>query len=111
MVNTLPLVVLVVTLLYLNQFQNSLLETEINVLREQAKIYAGALSQSAIKKIKDDVFFRSLDFYALVPEQRNNQSLSVELARPLLLSLTNPSPRVRARFYAVNGKLVIHRQN
>lgn len=111
LVNTLPLVVLVVTLLYLNQFQNSLLETEINVLREQAKIYAGALSQSAIKKIKDDVFFRSLDFYALVPEQRNNQSLSVELARPLLLSLTNPSPRVRARVYAVNGKLVIDSQN
>lgn len=111
LVNTLPLVVLVVTLLYLNQFQNSLLETEIHVLREQAKIYAGALSQSAIKQIKDDVFFRSFDFYALVPEQSKNQSLSVELARPLLLSLTNPSPRVRARVYAVNGKLVIDSQN
>ncbi len=110
LVNTLPLVVLVVTLLYLNQFQNSLLETQVSVLREQAKIYAGALSHSAIKKIKDDIFFRSLDFYALIPEQNKNQSLSVELARPLLLSLTNPSPRVHARVYAVNGQLVADSQ-
>jgi len=54
LVNALPLVVLVATLLYLNQFQNSLLETEVTALREQAKIYAGALGQSATRKIKDN---------------------------------------------------------
>lgn len=107
LVNTLPLVVLVVTLLYLNQFQNSLLETEVNALREQAKIYAGALSQSAIKQTKNNIFFSSIDFYALTQGKDKDQFLSVDLARPLLLSLTNPSPRVHARVYTLNGKLVV----
>ncbi|WP_246285640.1 sensor N-terminal transmembrane domain-containing protein, partial [Nguyenibacter vanlangensis] len=48
LVNVLPLMVLAVTLLYLSQFQNSLLEAEVMALREQARIYAGALGQSAV---------------------------------------------------------------
>ena len=49
LVNALPLALLVATLLYLNQFQNSLLEAEVTALREQARIYAGALGQSAVR--------------------------------------------------------------
>ena len=49
LVNALPLALLVATLLYLNQFQNSLLEAEVTALREQARIYAGALGQSAVQ--------------------------------------------------------------
>ena len=48
LVNVMPLALLVATLLYLNQFQNSLLEAEVSALREQARIYAGALGQSAV---------------------------------------------------------------
>lgn len=108
LVNALPLVVLVATLLYLNQFQNSLLETEVTALREQAKIYAGALGQSAIKKIGDKlVATEPRQVVILGGNKLDAQSLSIELARPLLLSLTGPSPSVRARVYAPDGRLVV----
>ncbi|KXV78446.1 sensor N-terminal transmembrane domain-containing protein, partial [Acetobacter cerevisiae] len=47
LVNVLPLVLLAITMLFLNQFRNSLLATEVTGLREQARIYAGALGQIA----------------------------------------------------------------
>jgi len=37
LVNALPLALLVVALLYLDQYQNGLLEAEVSALREQAK--------------------------------------------------------------------------
>ena len=47
LVNALPLALLVAALLYLDQYQNGLLENEVTALREQALIYAGALGESA----------------------------------------------------------------
>ncbi len=47
LVNALPLALLVVALLYLDQYQNGLLEAQVAALREQAKIYAGAIGESA----------------------------------------------------------------
>jgi len=44
LVNALPLALLVASLLYLDQYQNGLLEAEVAALREQARIYAGALA-------------------------------------------------------------------
>ena len=49
LVNILPLALLGLTVLFLNQFRNSLLATEVTALREQARIYAGALGQSAVR--------------------------------------------------------------
>lgn len=46
LVNVLPLALLAVTMLFLNQFRNSLLTTEVAGLREQARIYAGALGKA-----------------------------------------------------------------
>ena len=46
LVNALPLALLVAALLYLDQYQNGLLEAEVSALREQARIYAGALGES-----------------------------------------------------------------
>jgi two-component system, OmpR family, sensor histidine kinase ChvG len=89
LVNALPLMLLALTLLYLNQFQNSLLEAEVTALREQARIYAGALGQSAV------VFARGGD-----------PILDAPLARPLLLRLTEPSPAAHARLFAPDGQLV-----
>lgn len=107
LVNALPLVVLVATLLYLNQFQNSLLETEVTALREQAKIYAGALGQSATHKMKD-YFIPDGGFDMMFARKpRDVYFLSVDLARPLLLSLTAPSPNVRARVYGPDGQLIV----
>ncbi|MDI2112689.1 stimulus-sensing domain-containing protein [Commensalibacter nepenthis] len=107
LVNALPLVVLVATLLYLNQFQNSLLETEVTALREQAKIYAGALGQSATRKIKDQIVSEDAFGVMFAKKPMDIHFLSVELARPLLLSLTEPSPNVRARVYGPDGQLVV----
>src|ERR1700748_195337 len=67
LVNALPLALLVAALLYLDQYQNGLLEAEVGALREQAKIYAGALGESAVR---DD----GAGSPVLIPE----------LARPLL---------------------------
>lgn len=89
LVNVLPLMVLAVTLLYLSQFQNSLLEAEVMALREQARIYAGALGQSAV------VFGHG-----------GAPILDAPLARPLLLRLTEPSPSAHARLFAPDGQLV-----
>nr|WP_019090734.1 stimulus-sensing domain-containing protein [Komagataeibacter europaeus] len=88
LVNTLPLGLLALTLLYLTQFQNSLLEAEVSALREQARIYAGALGQSAVIISRRDV------------------TLEPTLARPLLLRLTEPSPSAHARLFAPDGQVV-----
>ncbi|MDG6094827.1 sensor histidine kinase [Acetobacter sp. AN02] len=89
MVNTLPLIVLAVTLLFLNQFRDSLLSAEVGALREQARIYAGAMGQSAV-----------------APRDRQTYILEPALVRPLLLRLSEPSPGADARIYAPDGQLV-----
>ncbi len=114
LVNVVPLALLVGTLLYLNQFQNSLLEAEVNALREQARIYAGALGQSAVAAASREQLRQQ-------PRQphgphgaRNGQVpadgdafvLVEQLARPLLLRLTEPSPSAQARLFAPNGQQI-----
>src|SRR5215471_715484 len=74
LVNALPLALLVAALLYLDQYQNGLLEAEVSALREQARIYAGALGESAVR-IEGD-----------------HPRLVADIARPLLHRLTDPAP-------------------
>jgi two-component system sensor histidine kinase ChvG len=89
LVNLVPLALLLAALLYLDQYQNGLLGAEVTTLREQARIYAGALSETAVRE--DDA-----DKPKLVPE----------LARPLLRRLTEPTPSAQARLYAPDGQLI-----
>lgn len=89
LVNALPLVLLVAALLYLDQYQNGLLEAEVGALREQARIYAGALGESAAREV-------NAESPKLVPE----------LARPLLRRLTEPTPNAQAKLYAPDGAVV-----
>lgn len=100
LVNMLPLVVFGLTLLFLNQFRNSLLNAEVQALREQARIYAGALGQSAV----------SINPAARARHSRSYPSgpyvLEPVLSRPLLLRLTEPSPQADARVYAPDGQLL-----
>jgi two-component system sensor histidine kinase ChvG len=93
MVNALPLALLVVALLYLDQYQNGLLEAEVSALREQAKIYAGAIGESAV-----------------LATDPNNPHLVPEIARPLLRRLTDPTPDARAKLYAPDGTIVADSQ-
>jgi two-component system, OmpR family, sensor histidine kinase ChvG len=94
LVNALPLALLVVALLYLDQYQNGLLEAEVSALREQAKIYAGAIGESAVLATDPD-----------------NPHLVPEIARPLLRRLTDPTPDARARIYAPDGTIVADSQS
>ena len=89
LVNALPLALLVATLLYLDQYQNGLLEAEVGALREQARIYAGALGESAVRDAPPD-----------------NPKLVPELARPLLRRLTEPTPNAQAKLYAPDGQVI-----
>ncbi len=89
LVNFVPLALLLAALLYLDQYQEGLLEAEVAALREQARIYAGALGESAVR-LTDP----------------NNPVLVPELARPLLRRLTDPTPNAGARIYAPDGTLI-----
>ena len=89
LVNALPLALLVAAVLYLDQYQNGLLEAEVQSLREQARIYAGALGESAVREQDPD-----------------NPTLQPDLARSLLRRLTEPTPNAQARLYAPDGQLI-----
>ncbi len=89
LVNALPLALLVAALLYLDQYQNGLLEAEVQALREQARIFAGALGESAVREQNPD-----------------DPMLQPDLARPLLRRLTEPTSNAQARLYAPDGQLI-----
>ncbi len=89
LVNLLPLAVLLAALLYLDQYQNGLLAAEVATLHEQAKIYAGALAEAAMREDQPDAPH-------LVPD----------LARPLLRGLTEPTPNAQARLFSPEGEML-----
>ena len=76
--NLLPLVLIFAALLYLDQYQQGLLSAEVSALREQARIYAGAIAETAVQ------------------ETNNQPALNADLAQPLLYSLTEPTPNAQA---------------
>ncbi len=89
LVNFVPLALLLAAVLYQNQYQDGLLESEVSALREQARIYAGALGESAVR-VTDP----------------NNPVLVPELARPLLRRLTDPTPNARAQIFGPDSTLI-----
>jgi two-component system sensor histidine kinase ChvG len=89
LVNALPLVLLVAVLLYLDQYQTGLLQAEVLVLREQARIYAGALGESAVRLTASDA-------------PRIDQDIAV----PLLRRLTEPTPDAQAKLYGPDGTVL-----
>src|SRR6478736_3782731 len=78
LVNALPLALLVAALLYLDQYQNGLLEAEV-----------AALGESAVRTTDPD-----------------NPKLVPEIARPLLHRLTEPTPGAQAKLYAPDGTVI-----
>ena len=89
LVNLVPLALLLAALLYLDQYQNGLLEAEVLALREQARIYAGALAESAVNATKPA-----------------DPKLVPEIARPLLQRVTEPTPDAQAKLYAPDGTVI-----
>ena len=89
LVNAMPLALLLAALLYLDQYQTGLLEAEVTTLREIARIYAGALGQSAVRE-----------------EDGKPPMLLPDLAAPLLRNLTDPTPNAQARLYSPDGEVI-----
>jgi two-component system, OmpR family, sensor histidine kinase ChvG len=89
LVNALPLALLVVALLYLDQYQNGLLEAQVTALREQARVFAGALGESAVRTTDPD-----------------NPKLVAGVAASLLRRLTEPTPDAQAKLYAPDGTVL-----
>ena len=88
LLNALPPALLAAAMLYLDQYQNGLLGAEVEALRTQARIYAGAIAETATQ-MQDD---RPV----LVPD----------IARPLLRRLVDPSPNTQARLFDNTGLVV-----
>lgn len=88
LVNLLPLVLVFAALLYLDQYQQGLLAADVSALREQARIYAGAIAETAVQ------------------QSNGQQVLNPDLAQPLLYSLTAPTPNAQALVYGPDGELI-----
>ncbi len=88
LLNALPPALLAAAMLYLDQYQNGLLAAEVEALRTQARIYAGAIAEAATR-LQDE---RAV----LVPEA----------ARPLLRRLVEPSANTQARLFDNAGLMV-----
>jgi two-component system, OmpR family, sensor histidine kinase ChvG len=88
LLNALPPALLAAAMLYLDQYQNGLLAAEVEGLRTQARIYAGAIAETATQMQEDRP--------VLVPD----------IARPLLRRLVDPSPNTQARLFDNTGLVV-----
>jgi two-component system sensor histidine kinase ChvG len=89
LVNLLPVALIFAALFYLDQYQQGLLAAEVSALREQARIYAGALAQSAVQD-----------------NQANQPALNPDLAQPLLYRLIEPTPNAQALIYGPDGTII-----
>ena len=85
-VNALALVILVGSVLYLNQFHQNLVSARVNALKLQAEIIAGALGESA----------------AVGPEATQ---IDLAPARTIITRLVGPTDN-RARVFSVEGTLI-----
>jgi two-component system sensor histidine kinase ChvG len=88
-VNFVPLVLIGAALFYLNQYQQGLVAAEVSALREQARIYAGALAQSAVQD-----------------NAGGQAALNPDLAQPLLYQLIEPTPNAQAMIYGPDGTVI-----
>ena len=85
-VNVLPLAILVAGILYLDEYREGLIESELAALETQAEIFAGALGEGAIGT-----------------KPTGAQFILPGVARPMLRRLTAPT-RTRARVLDAGGE-------
>ncbi len=88
MVNSLALAILLGGLLYLGQYEDGLVEAELDALTMQGAIFAGALAQGAVDTRPD-----------------GSRRFLPHVARPMVRRLVDPT-RTRARLFAADGRLI-----
>lgn len=116
--NMIGLLVLVVGILYLNQWRAGLIEARVQSLRVQGEIISAAIAASAT--VDSDII--SIDPDRLLDAQAGNISplsyfdptlefpISPERVAPLLRNLITPT-RTRARIYDGQGLLILDSEN
>lgn len=87
-VNMLALAIPVAGLLYLGQYRENLIQSELTALQSQARIFAGALGEGAIGTAAD-----------------GTQILLPDTARPMLRRLVQPT-QGRARLFDITGDML-----
>jgi two-component system sensor histidine kinase ChvG len=87
-VNLIALIMLVAGMLYLSSYQERLIENEVEALRTEAQILAGALAEAAVIDSTD-----------------GPQALDTELARQMVRRVYEAT-ETRTRLFAPDGKLV-----
>ena len=85
-VNIAPLAILVIGVLYLDEYRDGLLEADLAALETQSEIFAGALGEGAIGT-----------------RLNGSQFILPAVARPMLRRLTSPT-RTRALVFGADGK-------
>lgn len=88
-VNLLALLIPILGMLYLGPYRESLIEQELDALREQGEIFSGALGEGAIGLLDD-----------------GREILNIVPARDLVRRLSAAS-EVRARFFLADGRLAV----
>ncbi|MFC7332533.1 stimulus-sensing domain-containing protein [Rhodocista pekingensis] len=91
-VNVLALAILVGGLLYLGRYQDRLIQAELEALATEARIFAGALGEGAVRPSYDEF-------------NEPSAELSWELARQMVRRLVETTD-TRTRLYAPKGELV-----
>ncbi|HHK73954.1 MAG TPA: HAMP domain-containing protein [Rhizobiales bacterium] len=113
--NLVALALLVVGILYLNQFRAGLIDAKVQSLRTQAEIIAGAIASSAtidsdILSVDPEALLSLRPGESLSPAEEEIKSLDFpinpERAAPVLRRLIKPA-RARARIYDREGVIVV----
>ncbi len=113
--NLVALALLVIGILYLNQFRAGLIDAKVQSLRTQAEIIAGAIAASAtidsdILSVDPEALLSLRPGESLSPAEEEIKSLDFpinpERAAPVLRRLIKPA-RARARIYDREGVIVV----
>ncbi len=91
-VNVLALLLLMAGLLYLGQYQERLIQAELETLTTEARIFAGALGEGAVQPSYDEF-------------NEPAQTMSFELARQMIRRLVETTD-TRTRLFAPSGEVV-----
>lgn len=97
-VNIVAPIVLVLGFLYMGQYRQNLIDAELETLRAQSQLFAGAIAESAIKPVERGtpfLFARPQEIEVLVPE----------LARRMVRRM-GETTTYRTRLFDVDGNLI-----
>ncbi len=97
-VNVAPILILVIGILYLGQYKESLIRAELETMKAQAQLFAGAIAEGAVRPVSstEALIFR---------DPAEMEDLSPELSRRMIRRLAETTES-RTRLFDKEGTLV-----